>query len=264
MSESENNKKNTKRRRIVGILTTALLVLSVVICLTVSIQVLGKGYASFGKYSFFRVVTGSMEPEILVGDLIMTKKVDINELKVGDVITFSSKSPTTIGKIITHRIIDITVSENGNVLLQTKGDANLVADGYYVDSSNLIGRVSGILGNANVFSQIISFFSSKSGFVVCILLPTMLVAGIMMQSSVMKLKNDMSKLVTELAEQDNKAATLPADKKTESTDIRLNEEKDSVSAVDMSDEEYQQMCDAIREELIEELKEELIKGGEKE
>lgn len=248
------------RRRVLGIFTTLLLVFSIVLCLYIAIQVLGKGYATFGSTSFFRVVTGSMEPAVSVGDLIMTRGVDIEELEVGDIITFSSKAPGTVGKIITHRVIDKSKTETGKTILLTKGDANLVADGYYVDSDNLIGKVTHILGNSNFFSQIISFFTSKSGFVVCILLPVMMVSGIMLQSSVKTIKQNMMQLAEELAkEEENEAKTVEG--ATENDALSQNE--DHADTVGVTEEEYREMYDAIRAELIAELKEELIESDER-
>ena len=80
-------------KKIVSSLVTLLLVCTVFLCFSVVMQVLNRGYASIGGYSLFRVVTGSMEPEIFAGELIASKSVDIDTLEVGDVICFRSKSP---------------------------------------------------------------------------------------------------------------------------------------------------------------------------
>ena len=39
-------------------------------------------------YQCYTVISGSMEPKYVVGDLIYVKKVDVNSIKVGDDITF--------------------------------------------------------------------------------------------------------------------------------------------------------------------------------
>lgn len=79
-------------------------------------------------YSIFRVSSGSMEPELSVGDVILDKAVDNPEdLKVGDIITFRG-SGATEGKIITHKIIVAPKYENGRLMLQTKGTANDIPD----------------------------------------------------------------------------------------------------------------------------------------
>lgn len=78
-------------------------------------------------YSIFRVSSGSMEPELKVGDIILDKAVaNPEDLKVGDVITF--KSNDYGDKLVTHKIIKAPYEENGMIMLQTKGVANEVAD----------------------------------------------------------------------------------------------------------------------------------------
>lgn len=78
-------------------------------------------------YSIFRVSSGSMEPELMVGDIILDKTVDNPEdLKVGDVITFKSSDYGDM--IVTHKVIKAPYEENGKLMLQTKGIANEVED----------------------------------------------------------------------------------------------------------------------------------------
>lgn len=78
-------------------------------------------------YSIFRVSSGSMEPELMVGDVILDKTVDNPEdLKVGDVITFKSSDYGDL--LVTHKVIKAPYEENGKLMLQTKGIANEVED----------------------------------------------------------------------------------------------------------------------------------------
>lgn len=79
-------------------------------------------------YSVYRVSSGSMEPELMVGDVILGKKVDDPmTIKEGDVITYKG-SGTLEGKLITHKVIVAPVEENGVISLQTQGIANNVPD----------------------------------------------------------------------------------------------------------------------------------------
>ena len=47
-----------------------------------------KGDYTPPKYNAYVVETGSMIPEILVKDVVLTKKIPTEDIKVGDVITF--------------------------------------------------------------------------------------------------------------------------------------------------------------------------------
>lgn len=91
-------------------------------------------------FKVYGVLTGSMEPAYPTGSLIYVRKVDPNDLVVGDVITFSL-SPNVIA---THRIVSIVPDENNPAYrrFQTKGDANKSVDASLVDPSAIIGRVS--------------------------------------------------------------------------------------------------------------------------
>lgn len=92
----------------------------------------------------YSILSGSMEPEIKTGDLVIVKSANFNQVEVGDVITFKYE-----GNIVTHRVIDKT--EEG---FMTKGDNNNIEDTEIVSSDNLIGKVLfhiPLLGYVTVF-----------------------------------------------------------------------------------------------------------------
>lgn len=87
----------------------------------------GETPSIFG-YSILRVSSGSMEPELMVNDVILDHKVDdVKTLKVGDVITFQGSGELS-GKLVTHKIVKAPYSEDGKLMLQTRGIANEIAD----------------------------------------------------------------------------------------------------------------------------------------
>lgn len=101
-----------------------VLVFTLVVFFTARIN--GSTPSVFG-YSIFRVSSGSMEPELMVGDIILDKTVDNPEdLKVGDVITFKNNDYGDM--LVTHKVIKAPYEENGKLMLQTKGIANEVED----------------------------------------------------------------------------------------------------------------------------------------
>ena len=77
-----------------------------------------------------------MEPAYHVGSLVYVKETEVEELEVGDVITFRLGG-SALG---THRIVDI-VEEEGEREFITKGDANDIEDGAPVRESNIVGKV---------------------------------------------------------------------------------------------------------------------------
>lgn len=101
-----------------------VLVFTLVVFFTARIN--GSTPSVFG-YSIFRVSSGSMEPELKVGDIILDKVVENPEdLKVGDVITFKSDDYGDL--LVTHKIIKAPYEDNGKLMLQTKGVANELED----------------------------------------------------------------------------------------------------------------------------------------
>ena len=118
------------------------------------------------------VLTGSMEPNYNVGDIVIVKKTDTDELKSKDVITFYSKDPDMEGQIVTHRIIDIT-EENGQRLFETKGDNNKIADLEKVEEDDVIGKVEGripYVGKATTFMQ-----TNRTAFFLIVILPMLVI-----------------------------------------------------------------------------------------
>ena len=84
-------------------------------------------------FQCYTVVSGSMEPEYSVGDLLYVKPVDVNTIKVGDPITFVLNENLVVA---THRVVEIDSQEK---YFYTKGDANKTADSEPVHFNNVIG-----------------------------------------------------------------------------------------------------------------------------
>lgn len=95
----------------------------------------GKAVNVFGK-SILRVITGSMEPSLQVGDYIVIEKIDTDALNEGDIISFYSDQSDIKGMLVTHRI----VGRNDDGSFITKGDANPVSDIVTVRPESIVGK----------------------------------------------------------------------------------------------------------------------------
>ena len=198
-------------------LSSVFLLAVVILCVFVATQLFTKGYASIAGYSVFRVVTGSMEPEIPAGAILINKKTDINHIKENDIICFVARVEEIRGKVITHRVTEVLTDAQGNIYLETRGDANLVTDQYYVDEDNLIGRVTWHSGKEVVLTDMLSFLSGKVGFFACIVMPLLVVAGLIFQGAVRNIQKDILRLREELrneaeerAQQEDDPELLPS------------------------------------------------------
>ncbi len=233
----EEQEESVVQQRI-GLLVTILLILAVAFCLYTVIQVLSNGYVNIAGFMMFRVVTGSMEPTIPVGALLLTRETGIEAVDMGDIICFHTEEAAIWGKIVTHRVVGF-VHEGGQVLLQTKGDANLVADGYLVGRDNLVGKVIWHTGDESILAGIFSFFTSKLGFLGCIVFPCLLLAGMILKDCVSSIQKDLAMALYEL---EHPMPVAPPDESWKDDPL-----------CGMTPEEYQEMYERIRAELIEEL-----------
>lgn len=138
-------------------------------------------------FSFYAVVSGSMEPTIPVGSVIKVGKYKLDELQVGDIITYQVIDDSTNKvNVVTHRIAQLDKLEDNQVIgegdeqiektvvnykIVTKGDANNAEDNYEVKPGNIIGKYEmyiPYLGYISAFAQ------TQLGFVLMIVLPAVI------------------------------------------------------------------------------------------
>ena len=105
-------------------LTVIILIFAASICL----QRFSNNNFSFLDYRMFSVVTGSMAPKYNIGDVLICKKTNPADLKVGDDITYLGKYGSYSDRVVTHRIIKTEKNDNGKYQFYTKGIASLVED----------------------------------------------------------------------------------------------------------------------------------------
>jgi len=112
--------------------------IAIVICAAIFGGKPGSRTQFFG-FSYYEVLTGSMESMIPQGSLVIAKKVPSSQIKAGDVITFLRSD----GENITHEVIEVVPNFNGNGALgfQTKGSENLAPDPDIVAAANVLGVV---------------------------------------------------------------------------------------------------------------------------
>ena len=84
------------------------------------------------------VLSGSMTPTYGVGDVVVVRPVDPEELRVGDVITFQTTSDDP--HLTTHRIVGEVFGSEGREFW-TQGDANNAADLSPVEPGQVRGKV---------------------------------------------------------------------------------------------------------------------------
>lgn len=111
-------------------------------------------------YKAYIITTNSMEPSISSGDVVIVKKYDENQIKVGDIITYKQKE-----ELITHRVVDIKENEYERRFI-TKGDNNNVEDTEGTNYNNIKGT---IIVTIPYLGNIIRIVENKMIFLVIIL-----------------------------------------------------------------------------------------------
>jgi signal peptidase len=101
---------------------------------------------------FRTVASGSMEPAIPLGAVVMFRPVDATEIQEGDVITF--RSPEGPGLVVTHRVIRVS-QQSGMHYFQTKGDANPEADLEPISEKAILGKVMFYIPYIGYLSQVV-------------------------------------------------------------------------------------------------------------
>ena len=110
-----------------------------------------------GADQSYTVLSGSMEPSISPGDVVVVDDVDTSTLERGDVITFRRDGET---KPTTHRIVEIRETETGQAFV-TKGDANEARDGPAVAPENVVGEVLLVIP---LVGYVVQFAGTRLGF----------------------------------------------------------------------------------------------------
>lgn len=227
MSESakQRYKKIVKAFDYVGkIISSALLVILVLVGIflvyyLVSAKKLSTDPNYEPKLSLYTIVSGSMEPNIRVYDVVLDSSVsDPASIKVGDVITFKSTASISKDLTVTHRVVDIKLV-NGKYEYVTKGDWNPAIDSDTAKFENVIGKV--ILRFPQL-GRVQFFLSTRMGWFLVVLLPAM---GVIVYDIIKLIKLLATKKTAEKIPDDknNNGEKSAKDKMALETNKELNE-----------------------------------------
>jgi signal peptidase len=111
----------SSRRRVAPALVTALCA----VCLALAGLMLLPGLFGYSRYV---ITSGSMTGTYDRGSVVFDKVVPVDDLQVGDAITYTPPPGAGPEGLITHRIRWIGTDQFGRRVFRTKGDANGTAD----------------------------------------------------------------------------------------------------------------------------------------
>jgi len=165
--QKENKEKEQRGvfKRVLNILGNAVLIVLIAIGILIAFSMV----PIRGNYQVMSVMSGSMEPAIPVGSLIVVKPSA--NYQVGDVITFLPMNAKTKKENITHRIFAINET-NGEKLVETKGDANENPDEETITENKIIGKH---LFTVALLGYILTYIKTLPGLIFIILIPSVII-----------------------------------------------------------------------------------------
>ncbi len=141
MSGFKLSKVSSIVRKALNLLFAVLLVFTfILVIIMVFTRISGKTPQLFG-YQILRISSSSMEPELNVGDIILSKRVDPYTLTDGDIITYHGEYGSYQGKLITHAVVGEPAEQGGTLYLKTMGIANGYVDPE-ISAEQVVGKMA--------------------------------------------------------------------------------------------------------------------------
>lgn len=107
-------------QRLASLVGTLLMIVAVIAVLFFAIG------PRFLGYQTATMLTGSMAPGIMPGDVVVTTLQPVSEIEVGDVISYHI--PVEDHRVETHRVTEVVRGADGTTAVRTQGDANDAVD----------------------------------------------------------------------------------------------------------------------------------------
>ena len=138
-----------------------------IVVVVLMIAILGAVLMQLG-WRMGNVVSGSMEPTVGVGSMILTRPASVSDIEEGDIIAFKSDDKTD--SMVIHRVVDITYIDKV-AQFRTKGDANIHEDRQLVPAESVEGRVILCVPRAG---RVVTFLGTPQGIGMMLAVPVVL------------------------------------------------------------------------------------------
>lgn len=143
MREDKKRKSNPKKiiKIVLIILYQILVIMALILTAVIVLQRVTNSNGSIGGYKIFRVITGSMEPEYEVGQVVISKEVKPKDIQMGDDIVYLGRNGEYAGKIIMHSVVGIDTEENGDLIFHAKGLHSSSVEDPHIEEEQIYGVV---------------------------------------------------------------------------------------------------------------------------
>ncbi len=174
---------------ILGIIKSIATFFIVCVFSIIFLQRVSNNSINLAGFSIYTVVTESMYPKYKVFDMILVKSVDTKSIKVHDDVVYKGEKSDFQGKIVTHRVEDIT-EDNGVLTFTTKGINNDIEDPL-VNENQIMGKVVHKLLLLSLISKVIN---NTYGFYFLIFVPLVVVIFLEVMESIEE-KKELKKVL---------------------------------------------------------------------
>lgn len=176
---------------ILGIIKSIATFFIVCVFSIIFLQRVSNNSINLAGFSIYTVVTESMYPKYKVYDMILVKSVDAKSIKVHDDVVYKGEKSDFQGKIVTHRVEDIT-EDNGVLTFTTKGINNDIEDPL-VNENQIMGKVVHKLLLLSLISKVIN---NTYGFYFLIFVPLVVVIFLEVMESIEE-KKELKKVLND-------------------------------------------------------------------
>ena len=105
----------------------------------------------FGLYAHIVRSNDMAKTNFKLGDVVLSQKVNVDKLRLGDIITFRSTNPQSAGQLVSHKIKSIGMDDAGRTVFETYSTATGAVDDMKVRADEVIGRCHWSIANAGYF-----------------------------------------------------------------------------------------------------------------
>lgn len=163
IKEIKKDKKTSKEQsnilkvlKVIGnILYYIAFIFILAVLLMVVVQRFSNNEIALGGFRMFNILTGSMEPEYNIGDVLISKTVNPEDIEIGDDLVYKGEEKPFKDLIVTHRVVDLNKEEDGTYSFITRGIANDVDDPI-ITESQIYGKIIYKVRSFSILSKAIN------------------------------------------------------------------------------------------------------------
>lgn len=189
-------KKTWQTVKKVFTILVAVIAVLVMVFTIISVATFNRNDRNLFGFKAFIVLSDSMSAtDFSAGDVVFVKNVDPDTLQEGDIISYTSQNQENYGEVVTHKIRARTTDANGDPGFITYGTTTGTDDELVVTYPFINGKYQFSVAKLGTFFQ---FLKTVPGYIVCILVPFLVLIGMQALNTVKLFRQYKSEQVAEL------------------------------------------------------------------